>query len=330
MRTITFFILFSLTFLLGKDVYAQLEKTDLQIIDGISDAGVKAKIELNTSALLTAFGKAVIDGTMPKLTQMDISSEAVNTLNTIWETSAMACPVSVIRERCLTRPQGGYQVRNIPITMFSAPKADQEQDLVINFTSTGRIDAINIAIAENQYTQILHQNISVQDFVRRQRIIDLVEQFRTAYNEKDMPFMQHIFSDNALIITGKVIREKPNSSEMMNRLNTEKIVYFQQTKAQYLTKLKTVFQANKYINVVFDDIEVMAHPKYPEVYGVTLKQTWNSSSYNDEGFLFLLVDFRNEDEPLVHIRTWQPNMYNGRELTREERFNLGSIPPLTR
>jgi len=39
---------------------------------------------------------------------------------------------------------------------------------------------------------------------------------------------------------------------------------------------------------------------------VTLHQTWQSSHYCDEGWLFLLWDFSVPEQPQIHVRTWQP------------------------
>ena len=31
-----------------------------------------------------------------------------------------------------------------------------------------------------------------------------------------------------------------------------------------------------------------------------------STNYADKGYLFLMVDLRNPKEPIIHVRTWQP------------------------
>ena len=150
-------------------------------------------------------------------------------------------------------------------------------------------------------------------------ILDYVEQFRTAYNTKDLIFLNQIFSDDALIITGKVIRSVP--SEMNHFVASEKVVYNKQSKKEYLSRLKTIFGANKRIHVIFDEINVVKHPAKEGFYGVTLKQGYTSDSYHDEGYLFLLWDFTNEDAPKIHVRTWQPEMLNATtKLPEEEIF----------
>ena len=36
-------------------------------------------------------------------------------------------------------------------------------------------------------------------------------------------------------------------------------------------------------------------------------QEYNSTTYADKGYLFLLVDMTDHDAPQIKIRTWQPN-----------------------
>ena len=102
-------------------------------------------------------------------------------------------------------------------------------------------------------------------------------------------------------------------------------IYNKQNKQQYLNNLRKVFKTAKYIHVSFDDIEVMRHPTNPNFYGVTLHQGWTSNTYHDEGYIFLLWDFRNEDAPEIHVRTWQPDRIGGKELARDEIFTLSDF-----
>ena len=137
-----------------------------------------------------------------------------------------------------------------------------------------------------------------------------------------MNFLEQIFSEDALIITGKVVKQV-KSDINRSSLNNNKIVYSKQNKKQYLTNLARVFKANKRINVLFDEIKVVRHPAKADFYGVTLKQGWQSDSYSDEGYLFLLWDFTNQDAPQIHVRTWQPDKIDvNTPLPEEEIFTI--------
>ena len=305
-------------------IYAQLENTQLVITDGLSNATLKQKIESNISYFLIACNEAVISGKRPKFNK-ELTDSAMEDLKEMWKTSPMSCPVSKIEEICLETTEGRYQVRNVPITMMAADEDEREQELVFNLTPAGIIDGVSVAIEENKYKEIMAEHETVQDLFRRQVIVDFVENYRTSYNRKDLEYIESVFSDNALIITGKVIKVKPKSDHALRTLSHEKIVYQKRTKQQYLENLKRIFASNKYINVLFDEVEVIQHPKWTNIYGVTLKQEWHSNRYSDVGFIFLMIDFKDENHPLIQVRTWQPEKLDGKVLSRDEVFSLGDF-----
>lgn len=304
-------------------VHAQLEETQLVITGGLNDVRLKESIERNVSQFLVACNEAVMKGTKPDLDKQ-LTGDARKTLTAMWKTSPMSCPVSELEEICIETPSG-YQVRNIPVTMMAADEDEKDQELVFHLNPSGVIDDISIAIEQNKYKEIMAEHESVEDLLRRQVIIDFVENYRTAYNRKDLKYIESVFSDNALIITGKVIREKPKSDYAMRSLSHEKIVYQKRTKKEYIVNLKKVFASNKYLNVVFDEVEVIQHPKLTDIYGVTLKQEWNAERYRDVGFVFLMIDFQDEMHPLIQVRTWQPEKLDGKVLARDEVFSLGDF-----
>ena len=45
--------------------------------------------------------------------------------------------------------------------------------------------------------------------------------------------------------------------------------------------------------------------KGEDIFGVQLLQKYNSTSYGDEGYLFLMVDLRDKSRPVIHVRAWQ-------------------------
>jgi hypothetical protein len=109
----------------------------------------------------------------------------------------------------------------------------------------------------------------------------------------------------------------------MNQLGKIRVVYQTQTKKEYIETLKNrIFKYNKYVNIVFDEIKIVKDLKYPDLYGVNLKQLWNTSGYKDVGYLFLMIDFKDENNPTIHVRTWQPE---GAEQTKEGIFGLNSF-----
>ena len=69
----------------------------------------------------------------------------------------------------------------------------------------------------------------------------------------------------------------------------------------------------------------MRHPVKPDFYGVTLKQGWTSGRYHDDGYLFLLWDFRDDKAPEIHVRTWQPDKIGSKPLPKDEIFTLSDF-----
>jgi hypothetical protein len=67
---------------------------------------------------------------------------------------------------------------------------------------------------------------------------------------------------------------------------------------------------NDFIRILFDQITIQRHPQIEQVYGVQLKQRWHSSRYSDEGYIFLLIDFIQPNEPIIHVRAWQPDKFS--------------------
>lgn len=304
-----------------------LATTSFKITDGEVDPNVKARMETNVKALLDAFRTAADNGEKTvKLSKDNVSKTAIEEIKEIWKSSAMSCPPMNLNCRCL-KTSDGYQVRGIPVDILAADGDEARQELTINFDTEGTISNVAIAIEMNRYEELMAQKQSDLDYARRQIIVDFIENFRTAYNRKDNAMLNSVFSDKALIITGRVVKEKPNSDLTRLTLNNNRVVYIKQTKQEYLTKLAQVFKTVKFINVKFSDIEIVEHPKFDSIYGVTLKQSWRTDRYHDEGYLFLMIDFRDSDNPLIQVRTWQPYKDAAGNIVtqKDEVFHLGSF-----
>ena len=305
-----------------------LAQTSFTISDGaIENEALKTKIERNMTYLLATFRLTAESGKKTiSLSRDYMTKDAIDDVEEMWKSSAMSCPPMDLNSRCL-HTTTGYQVRGIPVDIHEAVEAEARQELTVNFNKEGLIDGVSIAIEMNRYEQLMAQQSSDLDYTRRQIIIDFVENFRTAYNRKDIKLLNSMYSDKALIITGKVVMEKPNSDVNKMTLLNNKVVYLSQTKQQYLQRLSNVFNKTRYINVSFSDIDVVQHPKYDDIYGVTLRQVWHTDNYRDEGYLFLMIDFHDEYRPLVQVRTWQPYKDDAGNVvtTDDEIFHLGSF-----
>ena len=296
--------------------------TEVYLTD-LDNAPLKEKVQQAIGKLLTEINTAQANNSQPYFSGLNISKDAQNTIMMLWDNTPFRCGETEVIERCLKNGKE-FQVRNIPLFLTikdDNSTQDKYQEAVIGFDRNGMITDFHLALATNLYTKVLKSNQAVSDFRYRQMILDYVEQFRTAYNTKDINFLNQIFSDDALIITGKVVKAVP--TDMNKFMPDPKVIYTKQTKKEYLTNLTNIFKTNKRINVIFDDINVIRHPAKPNFYGVTLKQGYTSDRYSDVGYLFLLWDFTNEDAPKIHVRTWQPEMLDQyTKLPEEEIFQV--------
>ena len=153
-------------------------------------------------------------------------------------------------------------------------------------------------------TKILQGRLTETDAAHRRQILNYCEHLRTAYTTKDIDFLRQVFSDDALIIVGNVVKVSKGSGRVSA---DSRVSYALHTKHGYLARLAKVFAMNRQLDVKFSDFHIMRHPTKDGIYGVSLRQRYSSDRYADDGYLFLLWDFRNPSMPLIHVRTWQPS-----------------------
>ncbi|GHV61601.1 hypothetical protein FACS1894195_2370 [Bacteroidia bacterium] len=168
--------------------------------------------------------------------------------------------------------------------------------------AAGKIRSLSFALTDKACKDII--NHSQWSEYSRVSIINFIENYQTAYALKRLDYLQSIFSDDALIITGKVLR---TVTTVENRYqNVPKIQFNKQTKSQYMSNLQKCFQSNEYVNLKFTDVSIKKGAKGGEIYGIQMQQDYYSSSYGDTGYLFVMVDVNKPNEPIIHVRAWQP------------------------
>ena len=293
-----FRLLFLLAFFIPGLINAQ-QKNNFKFTDGATES-LRIIMQQNTKAVFDVINDSYHSKKNGlQLSQNNTTSDARDRLQALWSTSSFYCTKTDVQQSVLKMPNGNWQVRNIPV-FFEQGETDEDknQDIVIEFTPTGIINDVYIAIPLHQVENILNKGANVIDMRRRQMILEFVENFRTAYNRKDIKYLDQVFSKDALIITGKVLTAKGDGYPLI-----EKKV---QNKVQYMENLKRAFATNSYINIKFAEIEVTQPYEKDYVYCVRLVQDWHSSNYSDKGWIFLIIDFRNENEPQIWVRAWDP------------------------
>ena len=331
-------ILFSLVMLLTS-LSAHAVNVTLTTDKGYNNPAMVQKLQNNLAALLTEINAAYDQKRNLNLAQISIDDKAKDELATLWDITRFRCDDDEVVDRIWPMQNGSFYLRQIPMILDpdgEVVKESKFQEVSVTFDRNGRIDEFRFAL-DAQLSESMEKCGDVVSTERRMIILQFVERFRTAYYRKDINFMNQIFSDDALIITGKVMMPRPNDMGQGNA----KVVYNRQNKQQYLSNLRRDFLRNKYIEVQFSEIGggteansncpgITQSRNNPNFYGVRLRQEWRSSNYNDDGYVFLLWDFSDEAHPVIQVRTWQPTMVsmgNGQKqkLAEEDIFNMSSV-----
>ena len=178
------------------------------------------------------------------------------------------------------------------------------EDIVFTINSNDKIDNISFGLGKTAEDNILGH---VWDDDAKFSIISFLENYQTAYALKRLDYIETIFDDDAVIITGSVVKSpaKRISGDMNGIQFTNDIIkYNRHTKDSYLKQLKQSFASKEFINIRFADNEVRKLGKGG--FAIQISQEYYSSNYGDKGYLFLMVDMDDANHPVIKVRTWQP------------------------
>ena len=241
-------------------------------------------------------------------------------ISTSTDTSSTVHPVTIIRDTIIRESnQPVIAEQQYETQQNNTPQKSNKRNIFKTDITTMAKD--NPFFAEA--SKVISGKLEEKDADNRRMILNYCEHLRTSYTTKDIDFLRQVFSDQALIIVGNVVRSADNNSATGIE-GDEKVTFSLKTKKEYLERLEKVFVANKKIDVKFTDFHIMRHPTMESIYGVSMKQKYTSDRYSDDGYLFILWDFRNKSMPLIHVRTWQPTAsVNGeKEIIGIRDFNL--------
>ena len=198
-------------------------------------------------------------------------------------------------------------VRSIPMSFAFKQGARKSiiEDLVLSFDASGKIHWLSFALDKTAADDILTKG-AWSDTVR-QTILSFMEDYKTAYCLERTDYLNQVFSDDALIIVGHVLKtfERTNDKDKISYRNNKLVKRTQYTKDQYIKHLQACFARNECINIHFADNDITKAGKGGETFGIQIKQDYYSTTYGDSGWLFLVVDFNNPAEPTILVRVWQ-------------------------
>jgi len=220
----------------------------------------------------------------------------------------------------------GWELRKIKVlNRYKHIKKQSVEYIILDFNNEGKLDDISFGVSENAYNKVQKTSENCGDWINRQTIMKFVEKYRTSFLCRDLSAVDSLFADKALIIIGRSFRPAASTDGYIyNRLTNEQpdADYIKLTKKQYLTNLSRLFKKAEDIFIGFSsmDIEKKIGQK---VYGISMRQNYCNNSYSDEGYLFLLVDFEQQ-QPQIYIRNWQPKQWDEQALIKLINFRINS------
>lgn len=193
--------------------------------------------------------------------------------------------------------------RSIPMRFDFSNRVSFIRDVVFRIDPKAMlVESIAFRLTDIAESQILSKDKWSND--AKLTLLDFLEDYQTAYALKRREYLNQIFSENALIIVGSVLKET-KKSDNINMREEVKIKYDTLSKGQYITNLNRIFNSNEFVNLTFTNTDFNTVNGINDVIGVQVKQEYLSSTYGDTGYLFLMVDLRGA-KPVIHVRTWQP------------------------
>lgn len=208
----------------------------------------------------------------------------------------------------------------------SGTKKTFVEDVVFTFDKNRKIDNVAFGLGQVAENDILCKYAPGWKNETRELIMEFMESYKTAYCLKRLDYIRSIFADDAIIIIGNVARPRTAQTAYQERpvsLEGQNVIrYNRYSKDEYLKNLERCFKRNEFINIRFSNNEVQWLEKYDkeELFAIQIGQEYNSTTYGDKGYLFLLVDMTDHDSPQIKIRTWQPN-----EVSMDKLYNAGNF-----
>jgi len=198
------------------------------------------------------------------------------------------------------------------------------EDISFTFDKDNKIENVAFGLGDIAEEGIFNSRASWSNEVR-EIIVSFMENYKTAYSLERTDYIRDIFADDAVIIVGNVVKRHTANARPLDgiSLNGQDVIkYNRYTKDSYIEHLSQCFNKNDFINLRFTNHQIQWLEKFEKqtIFAINIRQEYNSSTYADDGYLFLLVDMTNHDEPLIKVRTWQPN-----EVSIDKLYNAGDF-----
>ena len=205
------------------------------------------------------------------------------------------------------RLSGRTVCRSVPMKFsFKNNNRSFVEDVTFTFNDSGLIESIAFGLDKAARDDIFNRDAAGWSDSVRMVIATFLENYKTAFALKRADYIKSIFDDDAIIIVGHVIRKAQHTAENDKYLDNEVVKLTRLSKEEYIRNVERSFKSNQFINIRFADNDVKKMGVGADTYGIQIHQDYYSSSYADTGYLFLMVDLNDSDQPCIKVRTWQP------------------------
>ena len=197
--------------------------------------------------------------------------------------------------------------RSVPMKFaFKNNNRSFVEDVTFTFDANKKIESIAFGLDKAARDDIFNRDAAGWTDSIRMVIATFLENYKTAFALKRADYIKSIFDDNAIIIVGHVIKKAQKSAENDKYLDNEMVKHTRLSKQEYIRNVERNFRSNQFINIRFTDNDVKKMGVGADTYGIQIHQDYYSSNYSDTGYLFLMVDLNDIDQPCIKVRTWQP------------------------
>lgn len=189
-----------------------------------------------------------------------------------------------------------------------------------------KITSFAFALTEKTETDIFNAATNWPK-VSRFQIMNFMEDYQTAYFLKRRDYLDLIYSDEAIIITGTVLKKassvRTDDVSIPDFGDRVDVKYTQMDKKEFMERLDRQFSEKKYVHLTFEETTTKqinsVRVDEGAAFAIQLHQYYESSNYMDKGYLTLILDLRC-DPATINVRLWQPDKTDTSDITDIDDF----------
>lgn len=288
----------------------------VEVLIDLPDPRLRSAMQRNAAAFLSDINTSYVRKRELRFGRYLSNQTVRSAMIAEWAQERIRIPEAKLIETVLKKTDGTYLLRNIPVLRDRPDGTEVYEEAVLQFDIEGRILDFYFGLPTQRYRELLSQGKGDIDIANRDVILSFLDGLSNAYRRKDIGYISDLFSNQSLFIVGRRIVDSGDRSPYASQV--EYLIF---EREEFLNRLTEIFQNNIWIDVKFNDIRILRHPRHPDVYGVNMIQHYTSNLYTDTGYLFLLVDFRDRSKPVIHVRTWQSIF----DTPEDQKFSLGDM-----